>query len=121
MDADGCCVAGGAVPEAVAEAGFGGQPAAPVAQASPPASPVPAAAPPQQPMAAAPQGGQGGEASPPPQIMMAPSFNSTGPRTVELQGKVAMVTGASQGVGLAVVTQFVNSGASVIMVDNNEA
>jgi len=59
------------------------------------------------------------DGSPQPMVIQAPSFN-TAQKTADLGGKVAMVTGASAGVGLAVVTQFVNSGASVIMVDSNE-
>ena len=115
MDAEGCMVVGGEVPEAVVEAGY----AQPVVQQDP------AAAQPQPTMQqAAPVTQQApqpsaGDASPPPAILAAPSFNAA-QKTADLAGKVAMVTGASTGVGLAVVNQFVHSGASVIMVDNNE-
>jgi len=51
--------------------------------------------------------------------MQAPSPGQ-GPRGPELSQRVALVTGASKGVGLAVVRQFVASGATVVMVDSQE-
>jgi NAD(P)-dependent dehydrogenase (short-subunit alcohol dehydrogenase family) len=35
-------------------------------------------------------------------------------------GKVALVTGAGSGIGLATVTAFAETGASVVLVDRNE-
>lgn len=108
MDAEGCTVFG--AEEAVCPPAPQQQPS-PQEQMQPLPSPQPQAAPVMQ----APQ--PTADASP--QMLQAPSFN-TAQKTADLKGKVAMVTGACAGVGLAVVSQFVNSGASVIMVDSNE-
>jgi len=40
---------------------------------------------------------------------------------VKLQGKVALVTGAAQGIGLACVEAFVREGAGVVLADRDEA
>ncbi|MEY2451257.1 MAG: 3-oxoacyl-[acyl-carrier protein] reductase [Acidimicrobiaceae bacterium] len=42
-----------------------------------------------------------------------------GPENVSLEGKVALVTGAAQGIGEAIALTFANFGASVAMCDRN--
>ncbi len=39
---------------------------------------------------------------------------------MSFEGKVALVTGASSGIGLATATAFAEAGASVVLADNNE-
>ena len=40
--------------------------------------------------------------------------------TFDFTGKVAIVTGAASGIGLAATTRFAEAGASVVMADFNE-
>jgi NAD(P)-dependent dehydrogenase (short-subunit alcohol dehydrogenase family) len=39
---------------------------------------------------------------------------------MSFESKVALVTGASSGIGLATATAFAEAGASVVLADNNE-
>lgn len=48
------------------------------------------------------------------------SNESTGRRDGELAGKVALITGAASGIGLAITQRFVKEQALVAMVDRNE-
>ena len=45
---------------------------------------------------------------------------SDGPSTLTLQDRVAIITGASEGLGLEIVKQYVLSGASVVMCSRNK-
>ena len=38
-----------------------------------------------------------------------------------LKGKVAVITGAASGIGLATANALMDAGATVVMVDRNEA
>ncbi len=40
---------------------------------------------------------------------------------MNLEGKVALITGAASGIGLATATRFVEAGASVVLADRDEA
>ena len=39
----------------------------------------------------------------------------------ELDGKIAVITGAASGIGLATAETLMRAGATVVMVDRNEA
>lgn len=39
----------------------------------------------------------------------------------ELDGKIAVITGAASGIGLATTHALIDAGATVVMVDRNEA
>ena len=41
--------------------------------------------------------------------------------TYDFKGQVALVTGASSGMGLATATAFAEAGAAVVLADRNEA
>jgi NAD(P)-dependent dehydrogenase (short-subunit alcohol dehydrogenase family) len=48
------------------------------------------------------------------------SFDTTNTKNGDLAGKVALITGAASGIGLAISRRFVQEGALVAMVDFNE-
>src|ERR1041384_4596892 len=52
---------------------------------------------------------------------MAPPESSMNPAMFDLTGKVALVTGAAQGLGRAMVLALAEAGADALLVDRNEA